>query len=324
MHRPTHSSLSGLPLLGLLLLGPLGSLPLAAAEDHATHADHGQHDHGRHATHDEHAPPSSPEQGQHGHSGHNAHGMHPPQPSTHDSHHHEEAPVPAVTDADRAAAFPQLREHSMHAGSLNSLLLVDQLEWQDGDAGSTLAWDIDGWLGGDIDRLRLRSEGERVTGKTDHAELQALWGHAIGPWWESVLGLRQDFKPGPAQTWAALGIQGTPLYGLEAEATAYLGEGGQSALRLGAEYDLLLSQRLVLQPSAEANLYGRTDESREIGAGFSDLQLGLRLRYEIRREFAPYIGVDWQRHYGNSADLRRANGEDSEETRLVLGVRFWF
>ncbi|QLF93720.1 copper resistance protein B [Pseudomonas sp. ABC1] len=329
MHRPTHSALLG------LLFGSLASLPLAAAEehDHAAHAHHDQHGHGSHAAHDEHAghaqhtAPAAHEHG-HEHSAHEAPGSsheHSAPPSTHGSHHQEtQTHVPPVTDADRAAAFPQLRAHSMHSGSLNGQLLVDQLEWQDADAGSTLAWDIGGWFGGDVDRLWLRSEGERITGKTDHAELQALWGHAVGPWWESVLGLRQDFKPGSAQTWAAFGLQGTPLYGLETEATTFLGEGGQSALRLGAEYDLLLTQRLVLQPSAEANLYGRTDERREIGSGFSDLQLGLRLRYEIRREFAPYIGVDWQRHYGNSADLRRAHGEDAEEARLVLGVRFWF
>ncbi len=146
------------------------------------------------------------------------------------------ASVPPLSDADRAAAFPDLPPHAMHQGGSNFLFLADQLEWQDADEGSALAWDISGWYGGDIDRLAFRSEGERTNGHTEEAELQLLWSHAIGPWWETVAGVRQDFKPGSPQTWAAFGVQGMPLFGLETEATAFLGEGGQSALRLEAEY----------------------------------------------------------------------------------------
>lgn len=250
-----------------------------------------------------------------------------PGAAEHAGHHragYPGAPVPPITDADRAAAFPDLPPHAMHQGGINYLILADQLEWQDADEGSALAWDLSGWIGGDIDRLAFRSEGERVTGHTEEAELQLLWSHAIGPWWETVAGVRQDFKPGSPQTWAAFGVQGMPLYGLETEATAFLGEGGQSALRLGAEYDILLTNRLILQPAAEANLHGRNDDERGVGSGFSDLELGLRLRYEIRREFAPYIGATWHRAYGNTADLHREHGEDVEEARLVAGIRFWF
>ncbi|SFP40023.1 copper resistance protein B [Geopseudomonas sagittaria] len=250
-----------------------------------------------------------------------------PGAAEHAGHHpagYPGAPVPPITDADRAAAFPDLPPHAMHQGGINYLFLADQLEWQDADEGSALAWDLSGWIGGDIDRLAFRSEGERVAGHTEEAELQLLWSHAIGPWWETVAGVRQDFKPGSPQTWAAFGIQGMPLYGLETEATAFLGEGGQSALRLGAEYDILLTNRLILQPAAEANLHGRNDDERGVGSGFSDLELGLRLRYEIRREFAPYIGATWHRAYGNTADLHREHGEDVEEARLVAGIRFWF
>ncbi|SDS39057.1 copper resistance protein B [Pseudomonas oryzae] len=245
----------------------------------------------------------------------------------HQAHHpagYPAAPVPPLTDADRAAAFPDLPPHAMHQGGINYLFVADQLEWQDADEGSALSWDLNGWVGGNIDRLAFRSEGERVNGHTEEAELQLLWSHAIGPWWESVAGVRQDFKPGSPQTWAAFGVQGMPLYGLETEATAFLGEAGQSALRLGAEYDILLTNRLILQPAAEMNLYGRNDEERGVGSGFSDLELGLRLRYEIRREFAPYIGVNWTRAYGNTADLLREEDEDVSEARLVAGVRFWF
>ncbi len=195
-------------------------------------------------------------------------------------------PIPVPTEADRRAAFPPLEGHKVHDSALNSFFLLDQLEYQEADDGSALAWDASGWIGGDINRLWLRSEGERLDGKTEDAEVQALFGHAIGPWWDLVAGVRQDFKPGSPQTWAAFGVQGLALYDFEAEVTAFLGENGQSALRLEGEYDILLTNRLILQPSAEVNLYGRNDPARGIGSGLADSELGLRLRYEIRREFA--------------------------------------
>ena len=233
-------------------------------------------------------------------------------------------PIPVLTDADRAAAFPDVHGHKMHDNAINSLVLFDQLEYQNADEGSVLAWNASGWVGGDIDRLWWRSEGERTNGVTEEAEVQAFWGHAISPWWESVLGVRQDFKPGDPQTWAAAGVQGMPLYGLETEATAYLGENGQSSARLEAEYDILLTNRLFLQPRAEANFYGKNDPDRGVGSGLADTSLGLRLRYEIVRQFAPYIGVSWGKSYGNSADYVRDEGGDSSEARFVAGVRLWF
>ncbi len=252
--------------------------------------------------------------------------MHPGSKTSMQRHSQRKAghPIPALTDADRAAAFPELPPQSMHAGGMNYFVLAEQLEWQDADDGNALAWDINGWLGGDIDRLAFRSEGERIDGHTEEAELQLLWSHAIGPWWETVAGVRQDFKPGSPQTWAAFGVQGMPLFGLETEATAFLGEGGQSALRLTADYDILLTNRLILQPSIEVNLHGRNDQQRGVGAGLSGSELGLRLRYEINRQFAPYIGVNWSNTYGNTSDLRQANGEDDSEARVLAGVRFWF
>ncbi|MBR7198524.1 copper resistance protein B [Pseudomonas sp. 14A] len=233
-------------------------------------------------------------------------------------------PVPPVTDADRAAVFTSPGGHQVHDSVINSYFLADKLEWQNADDGSALAWDLSGWIGGDTDRLWLRSEGERNNGKTEDAEIQALWGHAISPWWDVVGGVRQDFKPGAPQTWAALGVQGMALYNFEAEATAFLGEGGQSAVRLEGDYDILLTNRLILQPTAELNIYGKNDPQRGIGSGLSNTEAGLRLRYEIRREFAPYIGVTWNRTYGNTADYAREEDEDRSEARLVLGVRLWF
>ena len=233
-------------------------------------------------------------------------------------------PIPKLTDADRAAVFTSHGGHQVHDSAINTYFLADKLEWQNGDDASTLAWDLSGWIGGDIDRLWLRSEGERSNGKTEDAEIQALWGQAISPWWDVVSGVRQDFKPGAPQTWAAFGLQGMALYNFEAEATAFLGENGQSAVRLEGDYDILLTNRLILQPTAELNVYGKNDPQRGVGSGLSNTEAGLRLRYEIRREFAPYIGVTWNRTYGNTASYAREEGEDRSEARLVLGVRMWF
>lgn len=233
-------------------------------------------------------------------------------------------PIPVLTDADRAAAFPPVAGHGVHDKKLNSFFLLDQFEYQDADNGSALSWDASGWIGGDIDRLWLRSEGERTNGVTEDAELQALWGHSIGPWWDVVTGVRQDFKPGSPQTWGAFGIQGMALYNFEAEATAFIGENGQTAARLEGDYDILLTNRLILQPTAEVNFYGKNDPQRGIGSGLANTEVGLRLRYEIVREFAPYIGVTWSRSYGNTADFASDEGEDTNEARFVAGIRMWF
>lgn len=330
------------PLALAIALGVIAAAQAAEPEDHSLHAGHdaiappASDEHSAHhpqpaaqAASDQGLPVMDHSQMDHGDMSQRMDMLQPQAaPSAeHQAHQtagYQGAPVPPVTDADRAAAFPELPPHAMHRSGINYLFLADRLEWQDADEGSALAWDLSGWVGGNIDRLAFRSEGERLDGHTEEAELQLLWSHAIGPWWETVTGVRQDFKPGSPQTWAAFGVQGMPLYGLETEATAFLGEGGQSAARLNAEYDILLTNRLILQPVAEANLYGRDDEERGVGSGFSDAQLGLRLRYEIRREFAPYIGVSWTRTYGDTADLLHVAGEDVEEARLLAGIRLWF
>jgi copper resistance protein B len=233
-------------------------------------------------------------------------------------------PIPVLTDADRQAAFPPLGGHEVHDSGINSFLLLDQLEYQDADEGSTLAWDASGWIGGDINRLWVRSEGERTNGVTEDAELQLLYGRSISPWWDVVAGVRQDFKPESPQTWAAFGVQGMALYEFEAEATAFIGENGQTAARLEGEYDMLLTNRLILQPTAEANFYGKNDPERGVGSGLANTEVGLRLRYEVVRQFAPYIGVTWSRSYGNTADLIRDDGGDVDEARFVAGIRMWF
>jgi len=247
-------------------------------------------------------------------------GMSPATPALTESR----TPIPVLTDADRAAVYNAPGGHRVHDSGINSLLLINQLEWQGGEGEGALNWDIKGWVGGDIDRLWLRSEGERSAGRTESAEVQALWGHAISPWWDLVGGVRQDFKPGDGQTWAAFGAQGMALYNFEAEATVFVGEAGRTAARLEGDYDILLTNRLILQPTAELNFYGRNDPQRGVGSGLSDSELGLRLRYEVRREFAPYVGVTWNRSYGQTAQYARDEGEDTNQVRWVVGVRLWF
>ena len=253
----------------------------------------------------------------------------PPQakPINSHTHHASSGPViPQPTDADRAAAFPDTDDMNAQghmSADARWRVLADRLEWQDADAGDALAWDLDAFVGGDFNRLWLRAEGEREDGRT-RADLQVLYGHAFAPWWELVVGVRRDFGPGPSRDWAAFGIQGLAPYRFDVEATAYLGESGRTALRLEAEYDLLLTNRLVLQPLVQLDLYGKEDPATGTGSGLSEMEAGLRLRYEIRRELAPYVGVAWQRRFGDTADLARAAGEEIEDTRLVAGLRVWF
>ena len=234
------------------------------------------------------------------------------------------SPVPPLTDADRNAVFHGGHMHDMGDAQINYLVLFDKLEWQHAGGGNALNWEGTAWVGGDIDRLWIRSEGKRTEHGLEDAEVQALWGHAISPWWDVVGGVRHDFKPGRSQTWAALGLQGLALYNFDVEATAYVGQAGQTAARLEGKYELLITNRLVLQPTAEINIYGRNDASRGIGAGLSSTSLGLRLRYELDRQFAPYIGVNWDRSYGNTARFAEQEGQRRSEVSFVAGVRAWF
>lgn len=201
---------------------------------------------------------------------------------------------------------------------------IDRLERSFGGDAPALSWEVDAWLGGDFDKLRIRSEGEHLRGTTEDADVEALWSHAIAPFWDSEVGVRQDIGGHANRTWLALGVQGLAPYWFELGATAYVGESGRAAFRVEADYDLFLTQRWILQPRAEVNAYGTRDRAAGTGAGLSDAELGLRLRYEIRREFAPYIGVEWSRRFGETADFARDEGIDAGDTRWVLGIRVWY
>lgn len=233
-------------------------------------------------------------------------------------------PIPPVTDVDRAAAFPVLSHADMeHAPARYSRITLHRLEAWDGGHDRGTTWDASASTGGDIHRLWLRSGGERADGRTtaSHLELQAS--RAVARWWVVVAGVRHDERPGASRTRAALGVQGIAPYLFEVSATAYLGEGGLSA-GLEAEYDLRFSNRLVLQPSLELDVNARADQARGTGSGLSKAEAGLRLRYELTRRFAPYVGVVHERRFGGTARAHEAAGESARDTRVVAGVRIWF
>ncbi|WP_344954373.1 copper resistance protein B [Zobellella aerophila] len=203
-------------------------------------------------------------------------------------------------------------------------LLIDRLERVYTSEEDSWAYDGQAWFGRDYDRLVLKGEGDIADGELAEASTELLWGHAIAPLWDTQLGVRYDTGHGPDQGWLAFGVQGLAPYWFEVDATAYLGEDGQTAFALETEYELLLTQRLVLQPRMEMNLYGKDDAERMTGKGLADLAAGLRLRYELTRQFAPYVGVEWAKSFGNTADFAREDDDKTEETRWLAGVRFWF
>ena len=150
------------------------------------------------------------------------------------------------------------------------------------------------------------------------------YARALDSYWDGHLGLRHDTGSGPDRTWLGLGVQGLAPYWFELDASVYVGSAGRSALVLEAEYELLLTQRLVLEPRAELAVHGKADRANGVGSGLSEGAFGLRLRYEITRQFAPYIGIEWHRKFGQSAAFARDDGEAARETRTMAGVRFWF
>lgn len=232
--------------------------------------------------------------------------------------------IPVVTPADRIAAFPALVAHAAHDNTIQSYWLLDHLDAWNAGTGTGIGWEAQGWIGTDRHRLWLRSAGERIGGATESADVELRYGRSVARWWEVVAGVRHDFGTGPARTFVALGVIGLAPQKFEVAATAYLGPSGQTAARVQAGYDTLLSNRLTLQWLAEANFYGKQDAGRGIGPGLNTVEAGLRLRYEFTRQFAPYIGMVGERAFGGAADLRRAKRQDIHDTRFVVGLRVWF
>ncbi|HVC52484.1 MAG TPA: copper resistance protein B [Stellaceae bacterium] len=204
-------------------------------------------------------------------------------------------------------------------------VLLDQLEGRLGGAGGDFRWDGQGWIGTDYDKLWIKTEGyRRANGEVDDGRHEFLYDRAITTYFDVQAGLRSDIDSRPSRHWGAFGIQGLAPMFFDVEATAYASDQGHFAARLKGSYDLLITQRLVLQPEAELNLYSKADPARLTGAGFSDLDVGLRLRYEITRKFAPYIGVAYENKFGQTASFARRAGESTNGVRLLFGVRVWF
>ncbi|GAB3792158.1 copper resistance protein B [Dyella agri] len=220
--------------------------------------------------------------------------------------------------------YGSMRDMDMRDNAPLGMLLFDQLEAFHGKDSHGQAWTVQGWYGNDNDKLWLRSEGERSRGGIENGDVEALWSHAVATFWDVQLGVRQELGDGPSRHWAAFGIQGLAPYGFDLEATGYIGPSGRTAARLRAEYELLFTQRLILQPEFEVNAYGQSDPARRLGGGLSDARFGLRLRYEIRREFAPYVGVVWTRRFGGTADFARDDRQAIFDRQWVAGIRIWF
>ena len=271
------------------------ALPVQAHTMADSQTDHGAHQ----ATHDEPAVPQ---------------GATPPVPTDHAAEAFYDS---AVMARARAAMLKE------SGGIAFSQLMVDRLEYHAQKGGDGYRWKGEGWIGGDINRLMIKSEGE-IGGKLESAELQALYGRAIDPWWNIVGGIRQDFRPQPQRTYATIGIEGLAPYWFEVEGQIFLSDSGDAHLRLEADYDQRITQRLILQPAVEVNFAAQNVPELGIGSGLSDVELGLRLRYEIAHEFAPYLGINWERKLGDTARYARAADEPFSATSLVAGVRFWF
>jgi copper resistance protein B len=238
-------------------------------------------------------------------------------------------PVPSDHAAERfytpgamAGAREVLRrEH----GEMNwTTVMLDRAEYRPSGGDDGFAWEGRVSYGGDIHRLVTKTEGDGASGHVEEAEVQALYSRAIGPYFNLQAGLRQDFQPRPRRTYAVIGLEGLAPYWFDVDGAVFLSNKGEVSARFAASYDLRLTQRLVLEPSLEANIQAQDVAAQNLGGGLSDIEAGLRLRYAVTPEFSPYIGVNHARAFGGTADAARKAGERVRETRLVLGLRAWF
>lgn len=205
-------------------------------------------------------------------------------------------------------------------------VLFDQFEGRTNGSDSGLRWDGQGWIGTDMNRLWVKSEGFLKSGTVSDGDIEALYDRPIPrlPYFDAQVGIRQDLDSGPRRTWGAVGIEGLAPYFFEIAPTFYFRDGGHMAGRITASYDLLITQRLIAQPELEMNFYTKRDPQRSLGTGLTDLDTGVRLRYEISRKFAPYIGFAYARKFGDTANLSRQAGETVSAPRLIFGVRVWY
>lgn len=234
------------------------------------------------------------------------------------------APPPPQLEMPDLSHAEMTRLMGMNDRETSGHIVVDQLEWTGSGGQDGASWDGHAWFGRDEGRIWLNAEGESTGGRTGDAELGLVYDRYISRWWSLQAGARVQYGEGPSRNWLAVGIHGLAPYFFDLAATAYLGEGGRASFKLKSGYEMLFTQRLILQPFLEFNLHSQDDPERRVGSGLSTAQLGLRLRYEIRRQFAPYIGVSFDKAFGETGDLVRQAGGDASETRFVAGLRLWF
>lgn len=204
-------------------------------------------------------------------------------------------------------------------------LLIDRLEHRLRDGKDSVDWEVEGWIGGDTHKLWLNMEGSKpVKGGVEEAEFQLLYSRMVSEFWDVQAGVRHDVRPRPQTTYGVVGLQGVAPYFLDVNVQAFLSEDGDASARLEVESDLLITQKLILQPVAEVNFSAQRVPELHLGRGINDVELGLRLRYEFVREFAPYIGVSWERKLGETSNIARQHGEDPSDLSFVTGIRFWF
>ncbi len=314
----------------IALLPVLWAGPALAQHDHHASAPADPH-----AGHDMSATPAAPQAAPDPHAGHDMGAMAAepsPEPSTEPPPlpDRETAAPPPPSDhlADRVfdpAAMERARAvlRQEHGGAQASQVMLNLFEHQARSGGDGYHWAGEAWFGGDIDRLVIKSEGEGDRHGVESGEVQALYSRAMGLYTDLQVGVRQDFKP-KSRTYAAVGFETLLPYWIEAEGAVFVSSKGDVLARAEGAIDWRLTQRLILQPRAELNFAAQDVAETGTGSGLSDAELGLRLRYEIRREFAPYVGVTWGRRFGRTADYARAAGEEVSDTSLVLGLRAWF
>lgn len=252
--------------------------------------------------------------------------------------HQKWVPPRGENRADELLSQPMLEAHMkglpepVEDSTINSLLLFDLLEYRIPNSGpETLTWDFTGWIGGDYNRLWIKSEGdlELNRGNGGEGDLQLLYGRMIAPFWDFQVGVRQNFITGPdrsdnSRSYAVIGLQGLAPGYFEVEPSLYISDRGEVSGELTLSADFYLTQRLVLQPRFDGGFSFKGDNRFDTASGVNQTDLGLRLRYEITREFAPYIGVSWQHQYGGTADIARSEGDSTDAVSLVLGFRIWF
>lgn len=235
-----------------------------------------------------------------------------------------QVPASQKIDLSASAAASQPSAPIMDNG-LFAHALLDQFEGRIGGPDAAFKWEGQAWVGTDYDKFWVKSEGlAQGNGRIEDGRHEFLFDRAISPYFDLQTGLRTDLDSGTTRNWAAFGFQGLLPYFFDLEATGYASDRGHLAARLAASYDLLITQRLILQPEAELNFYSKADPGRSVGTGLSDIDAGVRLRYEISRKLAPYLGVAYEGKFGQTADFARREGETAQGVRFVFGIRSWF